>query len=288
LSACATKDDGGQTYFCRMPATKLVTVCENPILKDGPNSSLACWEATPGDPRTPYTSQLEYNRWSYAQWIAHRGRDMSFLFDQMDLGEITQPSPEQRIRVLEDFSAKKQKLIQALIELQSSPKFNRRSSKDVFEYSMNEMKKEIARLQQSGSDPAITPDMLYEIAMKEVKNRKDFGVEIGAFVITLTDGRVMTAVFTSSAIHLDAADLQKALLQPLIRAKNIPWTSVAAVQFFHTHPGSLAMPLSKSDTDLARNIRKLFLAQGGVNIESHVYAIAHNSEGVLIFHHGIK
>jgi hypothetical protein len=289
LTACATNvGDSASTYFCRGPASKEIRVCENPVRSEGPGSALASMQSTPGELGTPFTSQLDYMRWSYAQWLEHRGRDMNFLFDLKDLGQITQPSPEQRILTPADFSERQQALIRSMIELQASPKFTRRDSKKVFDDSMTAMKSEIAKLRQTGSDPAITPDMLYSFAMESVAREKDRGVEIGAFLITLQDGRVMTAVFTSSTIHMDLEDLQKALLQPLIRGKNVAWKDIAAVQFFHTHPGPLASPLTKSDTDLARNIRQLFLSQGGVKIESHVYAIAHDAQGVLIFHHGIK
>jgi hypothetical protein len=262
--------------------------CEEPVSGDGPASAFRSWAGTQS-PQPLEVSQLNAMNWRYEDWVALRGRTFSFAFDWISLGEITATSRDQAVLLPADFSFEKQKLIKKLIELESADKFLRKDSAGLYTSSLQEMEAALLAARQAGvENKGLSAEDLKSVAMEDVVSRPIRGVEVAAFLVTLKSGRVLTAVFTSSALALNPEHVQKALLQRISKEKNLAWQDVAAVQLFHTHPGPLASPLTKSDRDLADGVRLLFKNQGAVDIDSHVYAITHDPSGVLVFHYGLK
>lgn len=109
------------------------------------------------------------------------------------------------------------------------------------------------------------------------------GVEIGAWRLTLKNGKVLAAIHASGRrFGIKGKDFMPALKE-LLDSKAVPLARIAMVQYFHAHPD--AGPLSPGDEKTMLSLGDFFRKQG-IRIPVHMYAIAEVEREAIVFHMG--
>lgn len=112
-------------------------------------------------------------------------------------------------------------------------------------------------------------------------------MEVGAWRVLLKTGESLSVVFTSGNLFaLDGAESDESLMKALGTLRDVGKSigDVAAIQFFHTHPG--LMPLN--DVDF-KSLNRAMSEFDGLDIATHFYAISETVQGKrYVFHNGVE
>ncbi len=215
----------------------------------------------------------------YYKWTQEElRRNSKIVYNMLDDSPTLKP---QEILLLEDFSKREQALIGLLTKLAHHPKFTRRTAPEA-----------LLRYRRLGEPFVVEGEYSKQeiegVAQEFADDKISEGVEVGAFRIVLKDGRVFTAVHTSSENLKIMGDHAAAALRGLAKFLNgiaVPPQNVALLQFFHSHPflGCL------SDGDFGHlNWMKEIMRSHGVSTPVHIYAIVNSRKPTLVFHAGLQ
>ncbi|HAM36388.1 MAG TPA: hypothetical protein DEB40_05955 [Elusimicrobia bacterium] len=211
----------------------------------------------------------EWHNWTDAQWSQRLGKRLRFADD-------FSKTMEQEVLSIKDFNRSTRNLIVSIKGLSMKPKFTRRAYAGQWEKSYRYYADLLAR----NKEIQITDEELRAHVNEQTKPRP---VEIGAWRVSLKDGRVLAAVLTSSQEERIENHDFLAAINGLFASKGVSLDEIGMVQFFHTHPGS--GPLSDGDLSVFEGLNDFF-AEQGLRIPVHWYAVASVGERLLVFHVG--
>lgn len=242
-------------------------------VRGGPRESAAAPPPiTAGEPFHLELVGPERTAWTAADYLQRAGRKLIFAYENVPT--------VQEIIPLNAFSAPEKDLVKRLLSLSRNRTYKLQSHarewRKYFDY-------------YSRHDPSKSGLSRSQIAEQATKMVPVPGaVEVGAWRVGLSDGRVVTGLHTSrKPSSIEGKDFQASLNGALSRKLTSPEDveKIVFVQYFHTHP-SLA-PLSPEDVQSLGNFRN-GLREGRINAPVHMYAISEADGQVVVFYAGTE